>query len=94
MSKASVSYADINANLLKDPEVKTEYDALEPRYQAIRQIIQARNDLHITQAELAKRIGTSKSNISRLESGNYNPSLDMLTKIAKALGKNLEVQLQ
>ena len=58
MSKASVSYADIKANLLKDPEVKTEYDALEPRYQAIRQIIQARNDLHITQAELAKRIGT------------------------------------
>ena len=94
MSKASVSNADIKADLLKDPEVKAEYDALEPRYQAIRQIIQARNELHITQAELAKRIGTSKSNISRLESGNYNPSLDMLTKIAKALGKNLEVQLQ
>lgn len=94
MSKASVSYADIKADLLKDPEVKAEYDALEPRYQAIRQIIQARNELHMTQAELAKRIGTSKSNISRLESGNYNPSLDMLTKIAKALGKNLEVQLQ
>ena len=61
MSKASVSYADIKADLLKDPEVKAEYDALEPRYQAIRQIIQARNELHITQAELAKRIGTSKS---------------------------------
>ena len=94
MSKASVSYKDIKAELLKDPEVKAEYDALEPRYQAIRQIIQARNDLHITQAELARRIGTTKSNISRLESGNYNPSLDMLTKIARALGKNLEVQLQ
>ena len=94
MSKASVSYKDIKANLLKDPEVKAEYDALEPRYQAIRQIIQARNDLHITQEELARRIGTTKSNISRLESGNYNPSLDMLTKIARALGKNLEVQLQ
>lgn len=48
----------------------------------------------MTQAELAKRVGTQKSNISRLESGNYNPSLDFLAKVAEALGKNLNVQFK
>jgi len=43
----------------------------------------------MTQAELAKKVGTQKSNISRLESGNYNPSLDFLVKISEALGKKL-----
>ena len=47
----------------------------------------------MTQAELAKRVGTQKSNISRLESGNYNPSLVFLAKISEALGKSLNVQL-
>ena len=48
---------------------------------------------NITQAELAKRVGTQKSNISRLESGNYNPSLDFLTKIAESLGEKISVTI-
>lgn len=48
----------------------------------------------MTRAELAKRVGTQKSNISRLESGNYNPSLDFLAKVAETLGKNLNVQFK
>ena len=58
----------------------------------IDQIIKARHEQNITQSELARRVGTRKSNISRLESGNYNPSLDFLIKISEALGKNLSVQ--
>ena len=54
----------------------------------------ARTSIGMTQAELAKRVGTQKSNISRLESGNYNPSLDFLAKVAEALGKNLNVQFK
>lgn len=48
----------------------------------------------LTQSELAEKVGTQKSNISRLESGNYNPSLDFLAKVAKSLGKNLHVQIK
>ena len=47
----------------------------------------------MTQEQLARKIGTQKSNISRLESGNYNPSLDFLIKVASGLGKNLTVEL-
>lgn len=93
MSKTSVSFDEIKAELMKDEEFKSEYEKLRPRYEMIEQIIQARHELHMTQSELAKKVGTQKSNISRLESGNYNPSLDLLTKISEALGKTLSIQL-
>lgn len=93
MSKASVSFEHIKTELLKDSEFKTEYDKLQPRYEAIEQIIRARKELNLTQSELAKRVGTQKSNISRLESGNYNPTLDFLIKVSNALGKKISIQL-
>lgn len=93
MSNVSISFDEMKNDLLKDNEFKTEYEKLKPRYEAIEQIIKARKEQNMTQAELAKRVGTQKSNISRLESGNYNPSLDFLTKVSEALGKSLSVQL-
>lgn len=93
MSKLSVPFEEIKAKMLEDEEFKVEYERLSPRYEAIRQIIQARKEQNITQAELAKRVGTQKSNISRLESGNYNPSLDFLIKVAESLGKKLSIHL-
>lgn len=93
MSKVSISFEEMKKDLLKDAEFRIEYEKLLPRYEAIEQIIRARKEQNITQAELAKRVGTQKSNISRLESGNYNPSLDFLTKVAESLGKKLTIQL-
>lgn len=94
MRKAGVSFEEVKADLLKNEEFRAEYEKLCPRYEAIGQIIRARKEQNMTQEELARRIGTQKSNSSRLESGNYNPSLDMLIKIAKALGKTLNIRLQ
>ncbi len=91
--KASVSLDQVKKDLLKDEEFRIEYDKLKPRYEAIEQVIKARQEQHVTQEELAKRVGTQKSNISRFESGNYNPSLDFLIKIAESLGKNVEIKL-
>lgn len=93
MSKAAVSFEEMKSDMLKDEEFKIEYEKLKPRYEAIEQIIRARKEQNITQAELAKRVGTQKSNISRLESGNYNPSLDFLAKIAESLGKKISVTI-
>ena len=93
MNNTSISFDEMKRDLLKDNEFKTEYEKLKPRYEAIEQIIRARKEQNMTQAELAKRVGTQKSNISRLESGNYNPSLDFLTKVSEALGKSLNIQL-
>ena len=93
MSKAGLSFEEMKADMFKDEEFKIEYEKLKPRYEAIEQIIRARKEHNMTQAELAKRVGTQKSNISRLESGNYNPSLDFLAKVAESLGKSLSIQL-
>jgi DNA-binding XRE family transcriptional regulator len=94
MSKAGVSFESIKNDLMLDDEFKDEYEKLQPRYEVISQIIEARKEQNMTQADLAKRVGTQKSNISRLESGNYNPSLDFLIKVAHCLGKDLKIQMQ
>ena len=93
MSRAGVSFESIKAQLMADAEFAEEYDRLRPRYEVISQIIAARREMNMTQEDLAKRIGTQKSNISRLESGNYNPSLDFLIKVAAGLGKELKIQM-
>ena len=91
---AGISFEEVRAELLRDEEFAAEYEKLRPRYETIEQIVKAGKEQNITQEELARCIGTQKSNISRLESGNYNPTLDLLIKIAGAPGKKLNVQLQ
>lgn len=78
--------------LLKNPKIKAEYDKLQPEFEVIRAIIRARANEGITQADLAKKIGTKQSVISRLESGNANPSIAFLKKLAAALNTNLEIK--
>lgn len=51
-----------------------------------------RKELNMTQEMLAELAGTKKSNISRMESGKYNPSLDFLVKVADSMGKTVEVR--
>ena len=48
----------------------------------------------MTQKELAERMGTAQANISRFESGNYNPSLDFLQRMAQGLGKKLKITFE
>ena len=94
MSKAGVKFEEVHNRLMKDEKFKTEYEKLKPRYELIAQIIDVRNQQNITQEELAQRVGTQKSNISRFESGSYNPSLDFVTKVAKSLGKEVHISLR
>lgn len=58
------------------------------------QVVKARAELKLTQKELAERMGDKQSNISRLESGTYNPSLEYLNKVAEALGKKLHIEFK
>ena len=94
MNNVGMSFSDVKKRLLQDEEFLKEYDKLKPRYTVISQIIEARKEQNLTQAELAKRVGPQKSNISRLESGNYNPSLDFLIKVVHCLGKELDIQIR
>lgn len=64
------------------------------RQEIIAQLTEARLEKGISQAELARMIGTQRSNICRLESGAQNPTLDMVLKIASALGKDVSMLLE
>ena len=78
--------------VLKNPKVKAEYDKLQPEFAMIQAVIDARTKTGVTQKELAKRIGTKQSVISRLESGRANPSVTFLKRFAKAINASLEVR--
>ncbi len=93
MGKASVSSAKVREMLAEDKEYREEYERLKPRYALIARLINARKEKNMTQAEMAARMGTTKSNISRLESGTYNPSLDFLIRAAASLDKHIEFSL-
>ena len=78
---------------MKDPEFKKEWDALKPKYDLIRAILDARKKGGVTQKELARRVGTTQSAIARFESGAVNPTLDFAARISAALGAKLEVRV-
>ncbi len=80
------------AEQLKDPEFAAEYESMRPEYEAIRAMISARLECHMTQKELAERTGIRQSNISRIESGNSSPTIDTLARIAAGLGKKLKIE--
>jgi transcriptional regulator with XRE-family HTH domain len=69
------------------------YDISKKRNEIIKQMISARISQNMTQAELAERMGTQRSNICRLETGRQNISVDLLIKASQALGMELNVRL-
>lgn len=87
-------WENLEKELLSDPATKREFDKLAPRYAVISQVIAARNKKGLTQAQLAKKMGTKQSAIARLEAGNVNPTIGFLNKIATVLGTKLTIQLQ
>ena len=88
-----MEWSKAKETILINKNVQKEYELMEAEYKIIEEIIMARREKNLTQKGLAELIGTKQSNISRLESGNYNPSMDFLQKIATAMGKRLEVRM-
>jgi DNA-binding XRE family transcriptional regulator len=87
--KKPTNYIEFEAALLEKPGVSNEYEALKPRYDLISSLIKRRNQLKISQAELARIVGTKQPAISRLEKGDYNTTLKTFFKVAEAL--NLKI---
>jgi predicted transcriptional regulator len=88
-----MKWDDAKKKLLQNEEVWQELKNNEAEYKIIEEIITARQEKNLTQKDLADLVGTRQSNISRLESGNYNPTLEFLNKIARAIGKELEIRI-
>ena len=72
----------------KDPEFAVEFDRLE----VARLVRDLRKRKKVSQGELAARVGTKQPAIARLESGRVVPKLDLLGKVARALGRRLAVR--
>ena len=84
---------DVKEIILKDHEVKREYDLLQSEYDFLVQMYKARMKRNVTQKQLSKLSGIDQSNISKIETGEYSPSLKTMKKIADALNTDLKIEL-
>lgn len=89
-----VPFSKFKAELLKNPEFKTEYDRIKPEFDIIDAIIARRIASKMTQKQLAAKMGTKQSALSRLEAGNANPSLNFLKKLAAAMDTTLHISFE
>ena len=82
----------LTEELLKDPEFKKEYEALQPEMDITRAILDARIRAGLTQVQLSERSGISQADISRLEKGTRNPSINLLKRLAEAMDCTLRIE--
>lgn len=85
------NFNDFLNEQLNNPEIKKEYDALEPEFAIIQAIIDARKETGLTQKELSERTGIAQGDISKLENGSANPSLKTLQRLANGMNMQLKV---
>ena len=78
------TFGDMLSKQLQDEEFKKEYDAIQPEMDVIRAIVDARTSQNMTQKELAERTGINQADISKLENGTRNPSVNLLKRLADA----------
>ena len=82
---------------LEDAEFRQEYDALAAEFSLFDELLRARKEAGLTQAEVAERMGTKTSAVARLEAGggrkSHSPSVATLEKYAEAVGYRLEIRL-
>jgi len=86
------SFKDFKKKALENAEVRKEYDSLQDEFNLIDQLVTMRTSAGLTQEEVANKLGTNKSNISRLEHGKGNPSWSTLNKYAAACGFRVKLE--
>jgi transcriptional regulator with XRE-family HTH domain len=89
-----MNWKEHKKQLMKNPELKEEYEALEPEYQLVAALIRLRLARGLTQEGLARLLNTKQESIARLESGSSLPSLSTVKKVADALDAELEINLR
>ena len=92
-----MKHEELKSKALSRNSVKKEYDTLEPEFNLLREMLLARQKSGLSQAEVAKRMGTKPPAVTRLESsltsGKHSPSIATIKKYAQALGYHLEIKL-
>lgn len=77
---------------MKNDEFRKEYEAIQPELNVIRAMVDARNSVNMTQKELSERTGISQADISKIENGTRNPSLNLLKRLAEGMGMTLKIE--
>ena len=77
---------------MKDPDFNNEFENLQPEVDVIRAIVDTRTSQNLTQKQLSERTGINQADISKLENGTRNPTLNMLKRLAK--GMNMELKIE
>ena len=77
---------------MKDLAFAKEYEAIQPEMDVIRAIVDARTSQNMTQKELAERTGINQADISKLENGTRNPSVNLLKRLADGMGMALKIE--
>jgi transcriptional regulator with XRE-family HTH domain len=92
-----MSHSELREKALRKQGVKATYDSLEPEFTLLRELLQARQNAGMSQADIAEKMGTKAPAVTRLESsltsGKHSPSISTLKKYAQALGCHLEIKL-
>ena len=92
-----MKHSELKEKALKRRKVKSEYDSLEPEFKLLHNLLKARQKAGLSQAEVAKRMGTKAPAITRLESslssGKHSPSIATIKKYADALDCHLEIKI-
>jgi len=92
ITKKAVDFQEYLAEKLKNPKIKKYYDEYGKQLEIAYQILKLRKQKGISQAELAKKIGTKQSDVARMESGQQNFTTDTLQKIASAFKRDLKIE--
>lgn len=77
---------------LEDPKLKEEYDRIQPEIDVIRALVDARISQNLTQQQLAEKTGIHQADISKLENGTRNPSLNLLKRLAEGMDMVLKIE--
>jgi predicted transcriptional regulator len=92
-----LTHDELKKKILSNPEVKAEYDLLEEEFSLFDELLKARMNAGLTQAEVADRMGTKTPAVARLESVGCNKqhstSISNLRKYASAVGCHVEIRL-
>ena len=80
------------AEQLEDEEIRKEYENMQPEFDVIRAIVEARTSMNLTQQQLAERTGINQSDISKLENGTRNPSVNLLKRLADGMDMMLKIE--
>ena len=86
------NYKDFLNEQLQTEEFKKEYEALQPEFDVIRAMLDARISRNMTQKELAERTGISQADICKLEKGVRNPSVKLLKRLAEGMDMILKIE--